>query len=124
MSTVIKTAFPNCKSVTNPFYFSIAMTAREYAKANLRDLDGVGIKGYSIKTAHEMDKPRTSVILPYKKTTFIDEAIRSKKHVPPSNYDVIPNLRDKNTKSAMPKSFRHTIASDCEKFAKRNPRPD
>ena len=100
------------------------MTAREFAKSNLRDLDGIGIKGYSIKTALMMDKPRTSVILPYKKTTFIDEAIRSKRHVPPSNYEVIPNLRDKSMKSGLPKSYRATIATDVEKFAKRNPRPD
>ena len=100
------------------------MTAREYALANLKEADGIGIRGYSCRKTLELNKPRVSAILPYKKTTFIDEAIRSKKHVPPSNYDVIPNLRDKNTKSAMPKSFRHTIASDCEKFAKRNPRPD
>ena len=59
-----------------------------------------------------------------KKTTFLDEAVKLKKHVPCANYDVIPNLRDKNTKSALPKDRRHTIATDAEKRARKSPMPD
>lgn len=100
------------------------MTAREYALANLKEADGIGIRGYSCRKTLELNKPRVSAILPYKKTTFIDAAIKSKKHVPPSNYDVIPNLMEKSTKSSLPKGFRHTIATDAERLAKRVPQPD
>ena len=88
------------------------MTAREYATANLR-LDEMGVKGYTLRKTLEMDKPRASVILPYKKTTFIDEAIRDKKFVPDAHYDVIPNLKDKNTRSGLPKGKRESFFTDA-----------
>ena len=100
------------------------MTAREYALANLKECDGMAIKGYTVRKTLELNKPRNSVIVPYKKTTFIDAAIKSKRHVPPSNYNVIPNLLDKNTKSAMCRGMRATIATDAERLAKRIPQPD
>ena len=100
------------------------MTAREYAIANLRGVDNLGVDGYSVRKTLELDMPRNSVILPYKKKTFIDDAIRDKKFVPCANYDVISNLKDKNTRSALPKGKRHTIATDAEALAKRSPQPD
>ena len=100
------------------------MTAREYATANLRDLDGMGVKGYTLRKTVEMDKPRASVILPYKKTTFVDEAVKMKKFVPDAHYNVIPNMKDKNTKSGLPKGPRSLIAHDVEKIARRSPQPD
>ena len=49
------------------------MNAREFATASLRggDLEGMGVKGYTLRKTLEMDKPRASVIMPYKKHIFI-----------------------------------------------------
>lgn len=74
----------------------------------------MGVQGYSIQRTVELDKPRNSVIVPYKKTTYLEEAVKLKRHVPAANYNVIPDLRDKNTRSGLPKERRRTIATDAE----------
>ena len=84
----------------------------------------MGVKGYTLRKTLEMDKPRASVILPYKKTTFVDEAVKMKKFVPCAHYDVIPNMKDKNTRSGLPKGPRSTIATDAERLARKSPQPE
>ena len=102
------------------------MNAREFATASLRggDLEGMGVKGYTLRKTLEMDKPRVSVIMPYKKPTFLDEAIKAKKHVPEANYNVIPDMRDKNVRSGLPKGRRSLISDDIMASARRSPQPD
>ena len=56
-----------------------------------------------------------------KKPTFLDEAIRAKKHVPEANYNVIPDMKDKNVKSGLPKGRRSLISDDIMASARRSP---
>jgi len=101
------------------------MTAREFAVANLRDSDSLGVAGYSVRRTLEVEKPLSAVMFPYKKRTFIDDAIRDRNWVPdPTKYDVIPSMKDKNTRSGMCKDIRHTIASDVQRLAKKIKTPD
>ena len=100
------------------------MTAREFAVANLRDSDGLGVQGYTVRRTLEVEKARAAVMFPYKKHTFVDDAIKDKKWVPDAKYDVIPSMKDKNTRSGMCKDKRHTIASDIERWAKKIKMPD
>ena len=99
------------------------MTAREFAVANLRDSDGLGVEGYTVRRTLEVETPRIAVMFPYKKQTFVDEAVKQKRWVPDAKYNVIPNMADKNTRSAMCKDKRHTIATDIEKIAAKVKKP-
>ena len=102
------------------------MTAREFAMSNLKhqDLEGMGVQGYTVRKTLEVMKPRNSVIVPYKTPNFLEEAIKTKRFVPDANYEVIPNMKDKNTRSSLPKERRRTIATDAEAVARRSPQPD
>ena len=63
---------------------------------------------------------------PGPKKTFVDEAIKAKKHVPANNYNVSGDLAKNNKKSGLCKSPRHTVAGEIEHKAKRtnSPSPD
>ena len=99
------------------------MNAREFATASLRgkDLDGMGVKGYSLRKTLEMDKPRVTVMMPYRKPSFLDDAIKAKKHVPEANYNVIPDMKDKNIKSGLSKGRRSLISEEIMNSARRSP---
>ena len=56
----------------------------------------MGIQGYTIRKTCEIDKPRISVIMPYKKPGFVDAAIKLKRFVPDANYEIINDMKDKN----------------------------
>ena len=102
------------------------MNAREFATASLKgaDLDGMGVKGYTLRKTLEMDKPRVSVIMPYKNPTFLDMAVKMKKHVPDANYNVIPDLKDKSLRSGLPKGRRSLISEEIMHSARRSPAPE
>ena len=102
------------------------MNAREFATASLQrgNLEGMGIQGYTIRKTCEMDKPRISVIMPYKKPTFLDEAIKLKRFVPDANYEVVKDMKDKNERSALPKGQRVLMSDEIAKSARRSPQPE
>ena len=99
------------------------MNAREFATASLQrgNLEGMGIQGYTIRKTCEIDKPRISVIMPYKKPGFIDETLKLKRFVPDANYEVITNMKDKNERSALPKGPRVMMSDEIAKSARRSP---
>ena len=99
------------------------MNAWEFATASLKgnDLDGMGVKGYTVRKTLEMDKPRITVMIPYKKPSFLDEAIKLKKHVPEANYNVVADMKDKNIKSGLCKGRRSLISDEIMNSARRSP---
>ena len=100
------------------------MTAREFAVSNLRGCDGLGVEGYTVRRTLEVEKARVAAMRPYKKETFVDIAIKERKWVPDAKYNVIPDLKSKNTKSEWAKDRRHSLYTDACDRKKRSPCPD
>ena len=49
---------------------------------------------------------------PSKKSTFLDEVIRMKRHVPDANYEVASDMKDKDSRSGLPKGQRSLMSDD------------
>jgi len=70
------------------------------------------------------DKPFSTKIHPGKKKTFIDECIKTKSFVPSANYSIPGYDWALNKKSDFNKDFRHTLATDIERKAKKELKPE
>ena len=100
----------------NLFDFAeMTMTARDFVMSSMKKNESFGVDGYLLaKTMTNFDKPLAARIHAGKKKTFVDDAVKVKKHVPDANYNVsIDWTKDK--KSNLCKDFRHTIPTDIER---------
>ena len=61
---------------------------------------------------------------PSKKSTFLDEVIRMKRHVPDANYEVASDMKDKDSRSGLPKGQRSLMSDEIASQARRSPQPD
>ena len=104
----------------------IAMTAREFATSSLKgaEIENMGVQGYTVRKTVEMDKPRITVFKPSKKSTFLDEVIRMKRHVPDADYEVTSDIKEKDTRSGLPKGQRSLLSDEIANQARRSPQPD
>ena len=88
------------------------LTAKEFVKNCIGQNEEFGIDGYSLpRTLTPFDKPFKARILPGKKKTYLDDAIRDKRHVPPANYNIAIDWT-RNARSNFAKDMRHTIPTD------------
>ena len=96
---------------------SYTMTPREFVKLNLGKSDNksMGIPGYTLEKRHHPIQPLTAKIFPGKRKTFIDFETKQKAFVPPAKYNVIPDWKDKNTRSGLSKGPRLTIPGEIIK---------
>ena len=67
------------------------------------------MEGYYLPDTVLVDKPLHSKIFPGKKFTYIDEAVKAKKHVPSANYEIMGNMIIKGHKSNLEKCVRMTM---------------
>lgn len=100
------------------------MTAHDFVMSNMKKNESFGVEGYLLaKTMTNFDKALATKIHAGKKRTFVDDAVKSKKHVPDANYNVsIDWTKDK--KANFNKDFRHTIPTDIERKAKKDTKPE
>ena len=100
------------------------MTAREFVNAQIGKTENFGVDGYQLATTMtSFDKPLATKIHAGKKKTFIDDAVKFKRHVPDANYNVQRDwIADKHPN--MNKDFRHTLATDIERKTKKELRPE
>ena len=71
----------------------------------------------------EFDKPLLSKILPGKKRTYIDDAVKEKAHVPAAKYEIISDIINVKRKSNLDKGPRNTLADDIANYNKKNSFP-
>lgn len=106
------------------FITAMTMTAREFVLSSLKKEEEYGIDGYFLaRTMTKFDKPLVTQIHAGKKKTFIDDEVKSKKHVPDANYNVSIDWSE-NKKANFSKDYRHTIATDIIKKAEREKKAD
>ena len=100
------------------------MTSREYVISQLQKNQDYGVEGYELKrTLTKFDGPLVTKIHAGKKKTFVDDAIRFKKHVPDANYNVQYDwIAEKHPN--FNKDKRHTIATDIQRKAERDSKPE
>ena len=88
------------------------LTAKEFVRNCIGQNEDFGIDGYSLaRTYTPFDKPFKARILPGKKTTYVDDAIKEKRHVPAANYNVAIDWT-RNARSNFSRDMRHTIPTD------------
>ena len=84
-----------------------------------------GVDGYNLATTMtNFDKPICTKLVSGQKKTFVDDAVKAKRHVPDAKYDVSLNWVAPNKRSNFCKDKRHTIATDIERVTKRETRPN
>ena len=101
------------------------MTAREYVLTAMQKNDAIGgVPGYNMtKPFTRFDQPLVTRIHKGTKKTFIDHEVKLKNAVPDAKYDVsIDWTRHKKSNFSMDK--RHTLATDIERKAKRETKPE
>ena len=91
------------------------MTSRDFVVSQLQKNQDYGIEGYELnRTLTKFDGPLITKIHMGKKKTFVDDAIKFKRHVPAANYNVSYDWTvDKH--GNFNKDKRHTLASDIER---------
>ena len=101
------------------------MTAREYVLTTMKKNDTMGgIQGYTMtKPFTKFDKPLDVLIHAGKKKTFVDDEVKMKSFVPEAKYNVSIDWT-KNKRSNFSKDMRHTLATDIERKAKRDHKPE
>ena len=101
------------------------MTARDFVLNSVGKKQMVGgVEGYVLaKTMTNFDKPLATKIHPGKKKTFIDDEVKVKAIVPDAKYNLnFDWAADK--RSNFSKDFRHTLATDIERHAKKVAKPE
>lgn len=100
------------------------MTAREFVVSQIKKNELYGIEGYELnRTLTKFDQPLVTKIHAGKKKTFVDDAIRFKRHVPDANYNIAFDwVAQKHPNFS--KDRRHTLATDIEHKAKRDLKPE
>ena len=95
------------------------MSVRDYVHYGIKKTEG-GVDGYFLPDTPLPMKPLHSKIFPGKKTTFIDDFVREKKHVPPANYNVMGDMVIKGHKSNLDKDIRRTLPVEIANYQKKN----
>ena len=88
------------------------MSIDDYVQFGLKGSTDFGIQGYKVAYTCELDKPQIKKIHPGKRTTYLDDAMKSKKFVPPAKYEIMGDLVDKKHKSKIDKAKRKTMADE------------
>ena len=71
------------------------MTAQQFVDYNLHKGEEFGIKGYQCAHTNALDKPQMKNIVKGKRTTYLDDAVKAKKFIPPAHYKVAGNMINK-----------------------------
>jgi hypothetical protein len=79
-----------------------------------------GVEGYYLRTTCELDKPLSMRWKPGKRPNFLDEAVKLKKHMPDTFYNVEGNMAVQNTKSNLSKSPRTLLSDEIARWNKLN----
>ena len=84
------------------------MSAKEFVVRNSCRKAEFGIEGYHLVKTNALDKPQVSKIVSGKKTTYIDDAVKSKRNLPDFKYNVMKSMVIEGHKSDMERDIRRT----------------
>ena len=84
------------------------MSVQDYVVMNTGGKQQFGIQGYKMVGTTAFDKPFVPKIVSGKKTTYIDDAVRSKKNVPDFKYNVAGDMNRTGHKSDLERDIRRT----------------
>lgn len=104
---------------------SMNMTTREYVLTAMKKNDlSDGISGYNMtKPLTKFDQPLVTRIHGGKKKTYLDLEVKLKSSVPDAKYNLMIDwTQDK--KSNFNRDKRHTMATDAERVAARDKKPE
>ena len=97
------------------------MSVNDYVQYGLKrgKDDNFGVNGYKVAYTCELDKPLVKKIHPGLRKTYVDDAIREKKIIPPAKYEIQGDLLDTKHKSFLCKAPRRTMADEIAAEQKR-----
>ena len=85
---------------------------------------GFGVEGYNIRNYDPyIDKPIVTKIPPGNKGCFLDELLKSKKHINVAQFDLSGSMLHKRQKSSADKAPRITIPDEIARMEKRFTKP-
>ena len=101
------------------------ITAREYVLTAMKKNETLGgVQGYNMtKPTTNFDRPLFTKIHAGTKKTFIDQEVKLKNAVPDAKYDVSYDWT-RNKKSDFSIDKRHTLATDIQRQAERDTKPE
>ena len=101
------------------------MTAREYVFSGMKKYENnTGVDGYRMtKPFTNFDGPLVKKIHAGKNETYIDLVVKAKSIVPEAKYDISYDWM-MNKRSNFSKDKRHTLATDIERKAKKDLKPE
>lgn len=95
------------------------MSVRDYVHYGIKK-DENGVDGYFLASTPLPQKSLHSKIWPGKKTNYIDDFIKMKKHVPPAYYNIMGDMNIKGHKSSVAKDIRRTLPVEIDNYQKKN----